>query len=158
MKKFNIKNMKEYLELYLKTDIILLADVFENFRKLFKNDYGLDPAWYYTTPGMAWDGMLKMTEAELDLISDPNIYLMIENGIRGGICTVSKRYSKANNLYMEKEYNPEEKSKYLLYLDANGLYGTAMTNPLPVGDFEWMSKEELEDWNSHAARNSKGEH
>ena len=99
-KKFDVKNMKDYLELYLKTDVLLLSDVFENFRKLFKKDYGLDPAWYYTTPGMAWDGMFKMTKIELDLISDPNMYLMIEKGIRGGICVVTKRYSKANNPYM----------------------------------------------------------
>ena len=145
-KKFGINNMKEYLELYLKTDVLLLADVFENFRKLFKKGYGLDPAWYYTTPGMAWDGMLKLSQIELELLSDPNMYLMFEKEIRGGICVVSKRYSKANNPYMGKEYNPEEKSKYILYLDANGLYGTAMSNPLPVGGFEWMSEKDIENW------------
>ena len=125
---------------------MLLTDVFENFRKVCKKYYNLDPAWYYTTPGLAWDAMLKMTQVEMELLSDPQMYLMIENGKRGGIAVVSKRYSKANNKYMGKNYNPEEKSKYILYLDANGLYATAMSKPLPVKDFKWMNKEELENW------------
>ena len=94
--------------------------------------------------------MLKMTQVELELLSDPQMYLMIENGKRGGIAVVSKRYSKANNKYMEKNYNPEEKSKYILYLDANGLYATAMSKPLPVKDFKWMNEEELKNWKSHS--------
>ena len=101
-KKFKIKNMREYHDLYLKTDVLLLADIFENFRKVCKKYYNLDPAWYYTTPGLAWDAMLKMTQVELELLSDPQMYLMLENGKRGGIAVVSKRYSKANNKYMGK--------------------------------------------------------
>ena len=84
------KDMREYHDLYLKTDVILLADVFENFRKVCKENYNLDPAWYFTSPGLAWDAMLKITGVELELLSDPNIYLMVENGIRGGISTITK--------------------------------------------------------------------
>ena len=80
-KKFNMKTMKEYHDLYLKTDVLLLADVFENFRKICKKNYGLDPAWYYTSPGLAWDAMLKITGVALELISDPQMYLMVEKGI-----------------------------------------------------------------------------
>ena len=145
-KKFKIKNMREYHDLYLKTDVLLLADVFENFRKLCKENYKLDPAWYFTTPGFAWDASLKISEAVLDLISDPNMYLMFEKGIRGGISVISKRYAKGNNPYMKEEYNPDEETKYIQYLDANGLYGWAMTNPLPVRDFKWMNEEELKNW------------
>ena len=90
-----------------------------------------------------------MSKIELDLLSDPNMYLMMEKGIRGGICVVTKRYSKANNPYMGKNYNQEKEKKCLLYLDANGLYCEAMTKPLPVRGFEWMNDEELEDWESH---------
>ena len=144
--KFNIKTMKDYHDLYLKTDVLLLADVFENFRKICKKYYNLDPAWYFTTPGLAWDAMLKMTGIELDLLHDPEMYLMFESAKRGGIAAVSKRWSKANNKYMKNGYNPKEKSKYILYLDANGLYATAMTKALPVRNFEWMKKEELENW------------
>ena len=136
--KFNIQNMREYQDLYLKTDVLLLADVFENFRKICKENYDLDPAWYFTTPGLPWDAMLKITGVELELLSDPEMYLMIELGIRGGISTISKRYGLANN--------PLKETKYLIYLDANGLYGWAMTQKLPVRDFKWMTKTELENW------------
>ena len=80
-KKFNMKTMREYHDLYLKTDVILLADVFEAFRKLCKKTYKLDPAWYFTTPGLTWDAMLKMAKVESDLITDPQMWLMIEKGI-----------------------------------------------------------------------------
>ena len=107
-KKFKIKNMREYHDLYLKTDVLLLADVFENFRKVCKENYKLDPAWYYTSPGLAWDAMLKMTKIELELLSDPQMYLMIEKGIRGGVSMITRRHAKANNPYMGSRYNPEE--------------------------------------------------
>ena len=139
------KNMREYHDLYLKTDVILLADVFENFRKIYNKNYNLDPAWYYTSPGLAWDAMLKNTEVELELLSDPNMYLMIENGIRGGISTITKRYAKANNPYME-DYNPKEETKYIIYLDANNLYGWAMSKPLPVRNFKWVDEKDFENW------------
>ena len=145
-KKFNMKNMRDYHNLYLKTDVLLLADVFENFRKVCKENYGLDPAWYFTSPGLAWDAMLKITGVELELMSDPNMYLMIENGIRGGISTITKRYAKANNPYMGEKFNPNEETKYIPYLDANNLYGWAMSKPLPVRNFEWMDEKELENW------------
>ena len=142
---FQMKSMREYHNLYLKTDVILLADVFEDFQKICKKHYGLDPAWYYTSPGLAWDAMLKLTGVELELLHDPQMYLLIENGIRGGISTITKRHAKANNLYM-KNYNPEEEIKYIPYLDANNLYGWAMSKPLPVINFEWMNAGELENW------------
>ena len=143
---FQMKNMREYHDLYLKTDVILLADVFENFRKVCKKNYSLDPAWYFTSPGLAWDAMLKMTRVELELLSNPNMYLMIEKGIRGGISTITKRYAKANNPYMKEKYNPEKDCVYIPYLDANNLYGWAMSKPLPVRNFKWMNEKELENW------------
>ena len=82
----------------------------------------MDPNWYYTAPGLAWDAMLKITKIQLKTIEDPDMYLFIEKGIRGGMVNAINRYSEANNKYM-KNYNPNEKSKYLLYLDANNLYG-----------------------------------
>ena len=100
---FQMKTMREYHDLYLKTDTFLLADVFENFRKVCKENYKLDPAWYYTSPGLACNAMLKMTGVELELISDPNMYLMVENGIRGRISIITKRYAKANNKYIKRK-------------------------------------------------------
>ena len=144
-KEFELKNMGDFHDLYLKTDVLLLADVMENFRKLCEKHYGLDPAHFFTVPGMAWDAMLKMTEVDLELLEDVDQLLMIEKGIRGGISNAFKRYAKANNKFMQS-FDPELKSSFIVYLDANNLYGWAMSKPLPVGGFEWMSEAELKNW------------
>ena len=126
-KELNMKTMKEYHDLYLKTDVLLLADVFENFRDVCNDSYKLDPAWYFTAPGLAWDGALKRTNVKLELLSDPDMLLMNERGIRGGIATISHRYSKANNPYMNDAYDKDLPTKYIQYLDANNLYAWAMS-------------------------------
>ena len=143
-KTWNMKTFKEYLELYNVTDVLLLADVFENFRDICLKNYGLDPVYYYTAPGLAWDAMLKMTKINLELLSDVDKLLMIEKGIRGGISIISNRYGKANNKYM-KDFNKKELSKYLMYVDANNLYGAAMSEKLPVHSFKWMTNKEIEN-------------
>ena len=142
---FGCKTMRDYHDLYLKTDVLLLADVMTEFRKTCKNAYGLDALYYYTSPGLAWDAMLKHTGIELDLISDPDMYLMVERGIRGGVSTIMKRYAKSNNKYV-KGYDKESESVFIPYLDANNLYGWAMSKPLPVKNFRWMTDEELSQW------------
>ena len=144
-KEFELKNMGDFHDLYLKTDVLLLSDVMENFRKLCEKNYELDPAHFFTVPGMAWDAMLKMTGIKLELLEDVDMLLMIEKGIRGGISNAFKRYAKANNKFM-KDFDPAEKSSFIVYLDANNLYGWAMSKPLPVGGFEWMDEAELENW------------
>ena len=143
-KTFKMKTFKDYLELYNISDVLLLADVYENFRDICLKNYGLDPVYYFTAPGLAWDAMLKMTKINLELLSDYNMLLMIEKGIRGGISIISNRYGKANNKYM-KDYNKKEASKYLMYVDANNLYGWAMTQKLPVHSFKEMTNKELEN-------------
>ena len=127
---FDIKNMGENHDLYLKTDVILLADIFENFRDVCLKHYKLDPAWYYTSPGLSWDALQKKTEIKLDLLSDINMNLFVEAAIRGGVSMISNIYGKANNKYMEN-YNQNEESKYIIYLDANNLYGWGMSQKLP---------------------------
>ena len=112
---FNCRTMKDYHDLYLKTDVLLITDVFENFRDMCLKNYRLDPAWYYTAPGLAWDAALKVSKIKLQLFDDPDILLMFEKGIRGGISTISNRYAKANNPYMGKDYNPNEPTKYITY-------------------------------------------
>ena len=145
---FGMRSFRDYHDLYLRTDVILLADVFENFRGVCMKNYGLDPAWHYTAPGLAWDATLKITKVELELLRDPDMLIMVENGIRGGISMISTRYGKANNRYM-KNYDPRLPTKFITYLDANGLYGYAMTKALPTHGFEWMSDQELADWRNH---------
>ena len=134
---FNIENMGEYHDLYLKTDVNLLADVFENFRNTCLSYYKLDPCHYFTSPGLAWDAMLKMTGVYLDLITDIDQQLFIEKGMRGGISYIAHRHAKANNKYM-KDYDPQKESSYIMYLDANNLYGWAMSKPLPYCNFKWL--------------------
>ena len=144
---FNMKTMRDYHDLYLKSDVLLLSDVFENFRDVCISNYSLDPMFYYTAPGLAWDACLKITKVKLELFEDYEMLMMVEKGIRGGVSMISTRYGKANNPYM-KDYDPDQPTKYISYLDANNLYGWAMCKPLPTKDFEWIKKEELKDWKS----------
>ena len=132
-KEFRIKDLGEYHDLYLKTDVILLANVFEAFRKVCLKNYGLDPAHFYTAPGLAWKACLKKTRIRLELLLDPDMLLMFERGIRGGITQSVNRRAKANNPYMGPEFVPDKPTRYLQYLDANNLHGWAMSQPLPTG-------------------------
>ena len=134
---FKCKTIRDYHDLYLKSDVLLLADVFENFRKTCLKHYKLDPAHYYTSPGLAWDACLKETGQQLQLLHDYDMLMMFERGIRGGITHISKRYAEANNKYM-KNYNPNKDSSFIQYLDANNLYAWAMSQQLPTHGFKWM--------------------
>ena len=131
--------MQQYHDLYLNLDVLLLADVFENFRQTCILDYGLDPAHYYTLPGFTFDAYLKFTEQALDLFTDSEKFLFIENSIRGGTTVVSHRYAKANNPLVP-DYDQNSPHSYLTYLDANNLYGGAMSEVLPIGDFTFLQK------------------
>ena len=132
-----MKSMGDYHDVYLKADVLLLADVFENFRKTCLQYYKLDPCHYFTSPGLSWDAMLKMTNIRLNLISDVDMYQFVEKGMRGGVSYIANRYGKANNKYMT-EYDEMAPEKHIMYLDANNLYGWAMSQYLPTGGFEWL--------------------
>ena len=141
---FNIlklNNLGDYRDLYVQSDTLLLADVFENLRDMCLKEYELDPAHFLSLPGLAWQACLKKTNIELELLTDYDMLLMVEEGIRGGICHSIHRYAKANNKYM-KNYNNNEESSYIQYLDANNLYGWAMSKKLPVNGFKWIETAE----------------
>ena len=129
-KRFKLKNLGEYHDLYVQSDTLLLADIFENL-------YELDPAYFLSLPGLAWQACLKKTNVILELLTDYDMLLMVEEGIRGGICHSIHRHAKANNKYMEN-YDESKESSYIQYLDANNLYGWAMSQKLPVNNFKWV--------------------
>ena len=137
--------MNDYRDLYLKTGVLLLADVFEKFVNMCLDYYGLDPCHYFSSTGLSWDAMFKMTKTDLDLISDIDMHLFIEKEMRGGIFYIAKRHSKANNKYMESYYISKE-SIYITYHDANNLYGWAMSQYLPYSGFKWSNQKEISDF------------
>ena len=142
---FKINTMGDYHDLYLKTDVLLLAEVFEKVIKTCIDYYVLDPCHYFSSSGLSWDAMLKITVIELYLISDIDKHLFIEKGMRGGISYTAKRHSKTNNKHM-KSYDSSKESIYISYLDANNLYCWPMSQYLPYGRFNWLNKKEISDF------------
>ena len=146
---FNCTDLGMYHDLYLLTDTILLACVFESFRDMCLEYYKLDPVYYLSQPGVAFDAALKMTNVQLDLFTDVDMYEFIESGMRGGVSMVCKRLAEANNKYMGINYNPKEGNSdtFIFSVDCNNLYGTAMKMSLPVGKFRFMSESEVQNFN-----------
>ena len=134
---FGFKNFKDFHNHYLKRDVLLLVDVFEKFIDTCLKYYGLDPCHYFSSPGLSWDAMLKMTKVELEEVNEADIHLFIEGSMRGVICSASKRYSKANNEFCP-DYDETKQKVYIKYLDINNLYTKAMNEYLPYGGFKWV--------------------
>ena len=154
--KFKLNNLGDYHDLHVQSDPLLLADVFENFTDMCLKEYELDPAHFLSLPGLAWQACFKKTNVELELLTDYDMLLMVEEGIRVGICHSIHRYAKANNKYMKN-------SSYIQYLEANNLYGWAMSKKLPVNGFKWIDNNETaepvinEDFiKSYDKNNNKG--
>ena len=143
-KSFKLENLGDYHDLYVQSDTLLLADVFENFRDMCIKEYELDPAHFLSLPGLAWQAYLKKTGVELELLTDYDMLLMVEEGIRGGTCHSIHRYAKAKNKYL-KNYNNNEESSYIQYLDGNNLYGWAMSKKLPVNGFKWLDSDKINE-------------
>ncbi len=142
-KVFDMKTFEDYHDLYLKTDILLLADVCEAHKALAMYEYGLNPWFYVTTPSFAWRAMLKKTGIRLEPLLDIDIYNFIMRGKRGGISYCPKKYAKANNPNI-KDYDPKQPMTHILYIDANNLYGWAMSQPLPTGGFKWVDESKYD--------------
>ena len=133
------KCLKEYHDLYLK------ADLFENFRRTCHKAFRLDPAHHLTARSSSWDAMLKMTQIELELLSASALFGLIEKGLRG-VSMITKRYPKANHKYLQT-FDPQQANNFIIYLDANNLYGNAMSQPVPFKEFQCVESEHAKDIN-----------
>ena len=147
---FEMKDLLDYTNLYVTTDVLILADIFEQFRDSCIRHYELDPAHFYTAPGLSFQAALKMTKVEMELLTDVNMHLFIEAGIRGGVVMISKRYAKAHTAESSQyDHHPSwHPSRSLIYLDAKNLYGWAMSQCLLIGKFEWVHEDELSNFTS----------
>ena len=145
--KFNCKTFKDYHDLYLVSDVLLLADCFEYFRKSALDSYGLGPSMYLTLPSFSWDACLRFTDIKLQLIRDPKIHLLFENNIRGGVSSINCRYAKAN-IPDSPDFNSNLPASHILYIDANNLFGMSMASRLPVNNFKFIDDPQNFDVNS----------
>jgi hypothetical protein len=144
-KEFDCKTLGDYHDIYLELDVCLLADVFTKFRKTIYENYQLEAAHFYSVPGLSFSACLKTTKVELELLTDPEMVLLFESGLRGGVTQCSKRYAKANNKYLEN-YDENDKNSYLLYVDCNSLYGYSMADYMPESEFKWLNDEEIKNF------------
>ena len=150
-KYFEIKKLREYQDLYVQMDALLLVDVFENFRNMCLKICELDPAPFLSALGLAWQAAtLKKTKVKLDLLADIEMLLIVEKGIRGGICHSVYQYAKANNKYM-KDHDKNKELSCLQYWDINNLYGWAMSQNFPVNNFERIV--DTSQFNQHFMKN-----
>ena len=151
---FEMKKIKDYHDLFLKCEVLLLADVVEKLRNNRLKNYGLCPSYYFTASLLSWDSMLKMTKIEHELIPDPDMYIFFEKGTRGGISYISNRCSIINNKYI-RSYDVKEESKHIIYLDANSSYSYVMSKFLPKSGFKWIDPKKF-DLNRYTSNSSKG--
>ena len=150
LKELKLKNLGNYYDLYVQSDTLLLADVFENFRNKCIEIYELDPAHFLSPPGLVWQTCLRKTGVRSKLLTDIDMLLMVEKGIKARICQAIHRYAKAISKYI-KNYDKNIESSYLMYLDANNLFGWVISQRLPIYDFEWM--EQLPEFDERFIKN-----
>ena len=138
---FHCQSFKESMALYLLSDICLLADVFQAFRNNSLDEYQLDPAYFVSAPLLVWNALFKHIDRPIPLITDPEMYRMIQPNIRGGICHASVHYARAINKLMGSLYDPQQPTSYIMEVEANNLDGWAMSQEMPDDDFEWLSQD-----------------
>jgi len=155
---FDCQDLRDNMMLYMKTDVLQLAVVFERFRFVCQSNYELDPAHCVSAPQLSWESMLKPSDRELDLVSDPEIFRMVDRGIRGGVAVITHRHARANNVILGRLFNPDLPTSYIIYLDANNLYGWAMSQPLPCSDFELLTEADVAgvDWANQTDDQAEG--
>ena len=134
------KSFMDYHKYYLTSDVLLLTDIWYNFKNLCMDIYKLDPIYYYTAPSLSWDAFLKLSKVELELLTNLEMFEFVESSIRGGLSQISTRYAQANNPKVKNEkykYDSSKESSQIIYLDANNLYGWSMIQHLPYKSFQW---------------------
>ena len=147
---FKLQNLGELHDLYMATDVMLLADVFESFRETALSKYELDPAHYLTAPSLSWAACLKMTGVEIELMTDIDMSMFVDRGLIGGVSAILEPYAKANNKECS-DFDPKKQISWIKYVDANNLYGCAMIQYLPTGGFVWMDVTKISDWGKFIA-------
>lgn len=143
--KFGCRTLGEYCDLYLRCNVLLLCDVFQNFRSVCLREYSLDPAHYVSAPGLSFDAMFLKTGVDLELLTDIDMILFTESSIRGGLTTCVKKHAVANNPYVPDSFNEHLPRNYIIYSDSNNLYGAAMSRPLPYSKFQWVDENQTEN-------------
>ena len=138
-KTFHLQNLGELHDLYMETDTLLLADVFENYRNVILKNYGLDPVHFYTAPSLSWSAGLKFTKVKLEIPLDVNMHIFTDLALRGGISMVLNHFARANNPLMKELFDPQTLQSFIQLVDANNLYGWAMSQMLPTGGFKWVN-------------------
>jgi hypothetical protein len=144
---FKCSIFQDYAELYCKTDVLLLADVFELHRAISHKSYGLDPAQFLTLPSLSWSAALKQKKDGVSLLLDKETYKLIQDSLRGGFSTSVHRQVGGNNPYM-KNFDPSKPVTYCVYIDANNLYGWAMCQKLPSSNFRWEDEDTVKEYNA----------
>jgi hypothetical protein len=139
---FECKNLLEYSNVYVQIDVLILAEIFENYRVFSHKFSGLDPVHYLGTPGFSFDSMLKITKVEIELLSDIDQIYFLESGIRGGVSMINTRYLKGQS---QPEDPPSNSDFSIFFVDANNLYGGAQKEFLPLKDFKWLDEDEMEE-------------
>ena len=150
--RFKLKNLGELHDLYMVTDVLLLSDVFENFRDFSLENYSLDPAHFFSAPGLSWSAALLHTKVVLEIPHHPDMHMFIDKGLTGGISMVGNQYARANNPGLGEQWKPEQLQSYIMYVDCNNQYGWAMSQYLPTHGFKWVKDIE----NSHLPLKSDG--
>ena len=162
-KTFGCKNLLDYMVLYNRLDTYLLAECFENFREVALKEFHLDPARYLSLPGFSLDAMFYMTKARVRLIEDPEMYLCLERGIRGGLSFVGERYLAASPEMTDDEFeklseNEKEKVNRIIYIDQNNLYGNCLRKYHAVGSYKWLTQNQISkiDWANLSSESNTG--
>jgi hypothetical protein len=144
---FKCKTFKDYINVYVTSDTLLISDIFEEFRTTCMNSYVLDPVQYISLPSYSWDCCLKFTKVQLELLTDIEMHLFLKNNIRGGVSVSSHRHAVACNKYIPGFDASKDTSSYIAMFDVNNLYGYSMMEPLPVDGFQFLSDDELKVFN-----------